>query len=147
MALLSGIDIDAELISNHFVVEQEALLKDPIVGQVMEILGVADFVQEGGLPLIPGPDGIVFDVDSYTNPCSRLMRSRIAEKSGIKYKVVDPLSWSASEDKKAYLDALVVSDQVFGMTSSIQTGGDIQRIDPEAPKTPFFGYIRKIDLK
>jgi hypothetical protein len=145
MILASSYDVEAsELISIHVKDEKERLLKDPVVAQVMEILDLENFFDmkdmQCSLPVLAGGngvfEGVVFDVDSYSNPCSRKIRGKIAEKFGVNYKVVDPISWFAATDKSLYLDSLARDEQA------------VDQVDrPEAKKTPFFGYIRKIDLK
>jgi len=142
-------DAVTSLISMHATMERERLLKDPVVDEVMKFFNISDFsdMKEGQclLPVIRVGD-VMYDIDSYANACTRRLRGKLAtEKFGLKYRVIDPLSWQHASglDKKEYLDSLL--DNVFGLTTPLQTGGDI-RVD-ETPKTPFFGYIRKNDLK
>jgi hypothetical protein len=90
--------------------------------------------------------GVVLDCDSLFNPFSRVVRSKVAEKLGLKYRVIDPISWLAADDKAEYLENLCSNEFVFACDSLVQTGADVRQ-DPDQPKSPFFGYIRKIDLK
>ena len=129
--------------------ESQKLVSDELVQNVMKSLGVETLSIMSDacrLPVIARVNDVVIDIDSYENPLTRFVRSKIAEKLGLKYRVIDPLSWSVAQDKQKYIEHLCENESVFACNLPVQTGADL-RHDPEQPKPPFFGYIRKIDLK
>jgi hypothetical protein len=149
LMLLSSRPIDEAKLEEYVSMESQQLLNDPFVKQVMEELGVSELSRMSDscpLLVVQKNDQFVLDIDSYTNPVTRVMRSKIAENLGLEYRVIDPLSWIASEDKAEYIRNLCDGDSVFACNTPVQSGADT-RHDRELPKAPFFGYIRKIDLK
>ena len=129
--------------------ETSRLGEDPFVQEVMKFFEVENFSpmsDKCALPVIKHVNDTVIDIDSFENPLTRFVRSKIAEKLGLKYRIIDPLSWYAASNKEEYMQNICENDSAFSCDCAVQTGADL-RHDPERPKAPFFGYIRKIDLK
>lgn len=136
------------VIAQTLAEERELLLSDPVVTDVM-----AHFACESFAPMVTLPfpvlyaNEIAFDVDSYSNACNRSIRALIAQKNGIKYKVIDSLSWRNASDKSAYITELMEADSYSLCNTATQMGADMVRIEEEQPRKPYFAYVRKNDLK
>ena len=122
--------------------ELSLLRSDPVAREVAACTGQSwgsSMSDSCALPCLHHK-GVALDVDSLWVSQNRFIRARIAEKLGIKYRVVDSLAWAGSEDKETFLTNLVEGEEVFSRTL------DEDRIENPS-KPPYFGYVRKIDLK
>ena len=119
--------------------------EDSRIGQEVMKFFEADTISslgETGLPAIRIGEKFI-DVENLRNPCTRKIRSKIAENLGLKYKVVDSLSWFSGtpEERKEWLE----SDDVFMNNSAVHTGKNMEV--PKIENVPHFQYVRKIDLR
>jgi hypothetical protein len=150
LIVLAGGDTSQPVIAQTLAEEKELLLSDPVVTDVMAHFACGSFAPMDTLPFpVLFANEIAFDIDSYSNACNRSVRSSIAQKNGIKYKVIDSLSWRNASDKSAYITELMEADSYTLCNSATQMGADMVRIDPEEeqPRKPYFAYVRKNDLK
>jgi hypothetical protein len=150
LIVLAGGDTSQPVIAQTLAEEKELLLSDPVVTDVMTQFACDSFAPMDTLPFpVLFANEIAFDIDSYSNACNRRVRALTAQKNGIKYKVIDSLSWRNASDKSTYITELMEADSYTLCNSATQMGADMVRVDPgeEQPRKPYFAYVRKNDLK
>ena len=84
---------------------------------------------EWPFPCLSVLDKTVIDIDSLANPLSRVLRSKIAEKLALTYRV------------------LRTENEQLGDRDTVFLQPEDPPRKPENNKTPYFAYSRKIDLK
>ena len=137
----------SSLIYDTVVAERAAMSSDPLVQAVMQHFKVTELSSwsDAGLPVIQVGETFI-DIDLLSRATSRSVRAALASKEGLKYKVIDGLSWYSLETgRESAISEWMDEDKPFWNVTDVQSAKDMEK--PEKSPTPFFTYVRKIDLR